>query len=314
VKFTREFKVGLIFLAAIALFIWGFNFLKGTNLFSKTRYFYAVYDKVDGLEKSNKVLVNGLRIGQVQDMDFIEGSPKIIVEMYIKSDIEIPDNSVAKIFATDLLGSKAVEIVMGDSPVYLVDGDTLISSLESSLKDQLTEEVEPLKRKAIVLINSIDSVMAVIQSIFNENTRQNLASTIENIRNTLRNAESVSANIDTILNNEKNRVGAILANLESISRNLDGNNEKINNILTNFETLSDSLASSDLSKTVREAGVAINNLKEISDKINRGEGTIGQLFTNDSLYYNLEKSTSSLDKLLEDIRLNPKRYVKLSLF
>jgi phospholipid/cholesterol/gamma-HCH transport system substrate-binding protein len=314
VKFTREFKVGLIFLAAIALFIWGFNFLKGTNLFSKTRYFYAVYDKVDGLEKSNKVLVNGLRIGQVQDMDFIVGSPKIIVEMYIKSDIEIPDNSVAKIFATDLLGSKAVEIVMGDSPVYLVDGDTLISSLESSLKDQLTEEVEPLKRKAIVLINSIDSVMAVIQSIFNENTRQNLASTIENIRNTLRNAESVSANIDTILNNEKSRVGAILANLESISHNLDGNNEKINNILTNFETLSDSLASSDLSKTVREAGVAINNLKEISDKINRGEGTIGQLFTNDTLYYNLEKSTSSLDKLLEDIRLNPKRYVKLSLF
>ncbi len=313
-KFTREFKVGLIFLAAIALFIWGFNFLKGTNLFSKTRYFYAVYDKVDGLEKSNKVLVNGLRIGQVQDMDFIEGSSKIIVEMYIKSDIEIPDNSIAKIFATDLLGSKAVEIVMGDSPAYLEDGDTLVSSLESSLKDQLTEEVEPLKRKAIVLINSIDSVMAVIQSIFNENTRQNLASTIENIRNTLRNAESVSANIDTILNNEKNRVGAILANLESISRNLDGNNEKINNILTNFETLSDSLASSDLSKTVREAGVAINNLKEISEKINRGEGTIGQLFTNDSLYYNLEKSTSSLDKLLEDIRLNPKRYVKLSLF
>jgi len=314
VKFTREFKVGLIFLAAIALFIWGFNFLKGTNLFSKTRYFYAVYDKVDGLEKSNKVLVNGLRIGQVQDMDFIEGSSKIIVEMYIKSDIEIPANSVAKIFATDLLGSKAVEIIMGDSPIYAGDGDTLISSLESSLKDQLTDEVEPLKRKAIVLINSIDSVMAVIQSIFNENTRQNLASTIENIRNTLRNAESVSANIDTILNNEKSRVGAILANLESISRNLDGNNEKINNILTNFETLSDSLASSDLSKTVHEAGVAINNLKEISDKINRGEGTIGQLFTNDTLYYNLEKSTSSLDKLLEDIRLNPKRYVKLSLF
>jgi phospholipid/cholesterol/gamma-HCH transport system substrate-binding protein len=314
VKFTREFKVGLIFLAAIALFIWGFNFLKGTNLFSKTRYFYAVYNKVDGLEKSNKVLVNGLRIGQVQDMDFIEGSSKIIVEMYIKSDIEIPANSVAKIFATDLLGSKAVEIIMGDSPIYAGDGDTLISSLESSLKDQLTDEVEPLKRKAIVLINSIDSVMAVIQSIFNENTRQNLASTIENIRNTLRNAESVSANIDTILNNEKSRVGAILANLESISRNLDGNNEKINNILTNFETLSDSLASSDLSKTVHEAGVAINNLKEISDKINRGEGTIGQLFTNDTLYYNLEKSTSSLDKLLEDIRLNPKRYVKLSLF
>ena len=313
-KLTREFKVGLLFLAAIALFIWGFNFLKGTSLFTSTRYFYAVYDKVDGLERSNKVLVNGLRIGQVQDMDFIEGSSKIIVELYIKSDIKIPRNSVAKIFGTDLLGSKAVEIVMGDSPQLLQDGDTLTSTLESSLKDQLSEQVEPLKRKAIVLINSVDSVMAVIQSIFSENTRQNLASSIENIRITLMNAESVSSNIDTILKSEKSRISAIITHLESISHNLEGNNKKINNIITNFETLSDSLVSSDLSKTVREAGVAINNLKEISDKINRGEGTIGKLFTNDSLYYNLEKSSSNLDKLLEDIRLNPKRYVKLSLF
>ncbi len=313
-KLTREFKVGLLFLAAIALFIWGFNFLKGTSLFTSTRYFYAVYDKVDGLERSNKVMVNGLRIGQVQDMDFVEGSSKIIVELYIKSDIRIPRNSVAKIFGTDLLGSKAVEIVMGDSPQLLEDGDTLTSTLESSLKDQLSEQVEPLKRKAIVLINSVDSVMAVIQSIFSENTRQNLASTIENIRITLMNAESVSSNIDTILKSEKSRISAIITHLESISHNLEGNNKKINNIITNFETLSDSLASSDLSKTVREAGVAINNLKEISNKINRGEGTIGKLFTNDSLYYNLEKSSSNLDKLLEDIRLNPKRYVKLSLF
>jgi phospholipid/cholesterol/gamma-HCH transport system substrate-binding protein len=273
-----------------------------------------VYDKVDGLERSNKVLVNGLRIGQVQDMDFIEGSSKIIVELYIKSDIKIPRNSVAKIFGTDLLGSKAVEIVMGDSPQLLQDGDTLTSTLESSLKDQLSEQVEPLKRKAIVLINSVDSVMAVIQSIFSENTRQNLASSIENIRITLMNAESVSSNIDTILKSEKSRISAIITHLESISHNLEGNNKKINNIISNFETLSDSLVSSDLSKTVREAGEAINNLKEISNKINRGEGTIGKLFTNDSLYYNLEKSTSSLDKLLEDIRLNPKRYVKLSLF
>lgn len=313
-KLTREFKVGLLFLAAIALFIWGFNFLKGTSLFTSTRYFYAVYDKVDGLERSNKVLVNGLRIGQVQDMDFIEGSSKIIVELYIKSDIKIPRNSVAKIFGTDLLGSKAVEIVMGDSQQLLQDGDTLTSTLESSLKDQLSEQVEPLKRKAIVLINSVDSVMAVIQSIFSENTRQNLASSIENIRITLMNAESVSSNIDTILKSEKSRISAIITHLESISHNLEGNNKKINNIISNFETLSDSLVSSDLSKTVREAGVAINNLKEISDKINQGEGTIGKLFTNDSLYYNLEKSSSNLDKLLEDIRLNPKRYVKLSLF
>jgi len=314
VKITREIKVGLVFLASIAVFIWGFNFLKGTSLFSGKRVLYAVYDKVDGLEKANKVKVNGLNIGQVSDMDFMEGSSKIVAEFYIKSKIRIPRNSVARIYATDLLGSKAVEIILGDSEELVESGDTLRSEMESSLKDQLSEQVEPLKKKALVLINSVDSVMMVIQGIFNENTRQSLAFSLENIRNTLGNLENASSNIDTILISGKTRVQNIMINIESISRNLKENNENINKILGNFAALSDSLNEADIPQTLRDANEAINNLKAISEKINSGEGTMGQLITNDSLYLELNNSMSSLNLLLEDIRLNPKKYVKLSLF
>lgn len=313
-KISREIKVGLVFLASVAIFVWGFNFLKGTSMFSGSRLLYAVYDKVDGLDKANKVKVNGLNIGQVKDLDFLEGSSKIVAEFYIKSEIKIPVNSVARIYATDLLGSKAVEIILGDSKEYLQSGDTLKSEMESSLKDQLSEQVEPLKKKALVLINSVDSVMMVIQSIFNENTRSSLASSLENIRNTLGNLESASSNIDTILISEKTRVQNIMANAESISRNLRENNENINTILTNFASLSDSLADAEIPQTLRDASMAVNNLKVISDKINHGEGTLGQLIANDSLYLQLNNSMNSLNLLLEDIRLNPKKYVKLSLF
>nr|NQU91367.1 MCE family protein [Bacteroidota bacterium] len=313
-KISRELKVGFIFVAAVAVFIWGFNFLKGTDLLSGKRVLYAVYEKVDGLQKANNVMINGLKIGQVSDLRFIPGTSKILAEFYIKSSIEIPIDSEAKIYSTDLLGGKAVEIIMGASTNYVVSEDTLTSSMESSLRDQVNEQVEPLKRKAIALMRSVDSVMTVIQSIFNENTRHNLTSTVENIRNTLRNLENASSNIDTIIGDEKNKINKIMSNLESITRNLENNNENINVILSNFAALSDSLASAEIPQTFRDAKLAINNLKELSDKINRGEGTIGKLFTNDSLYFHLEKSTSELNKLLEDIRLNPKRYVKFSLF
>ncbi len=313
-KISRELKIGVVFVAAIALFYWGINFLKGTDLFSEQRFVYAVYDEIDGLEKDNKVMINGLNIGQVNKLGFIPGSSKIIAKLYIKRDIEIPKNSIARIYSINLLGGKAVEIILGDDVELAESGDTLIAKMETSLRDQVNDQVEPLKRKAVALINSVDSVMSVIQSIFNENTRISLANTIENIRSTLSNLESASSNIDIILATEKSRINSIMTNLDSIAHNLEANNQNINTILSNFAMLSDSLVEADIPQTVKDAGVAINKLKEIADKINSGQGTIGQLFTNDSLYFQIEQSTSNLNKLLEDIRLNPKKYVKLSLF
>jgi phospholipid/cholesterol/gamma-HCH transport system substrate-binding protein len=314
VKISKEFKVGFTFITAVLIFVWGFNLLKGTDMLSKGRYFYAVYNRVDGLTPDNRVLINGLAVGKVSRLTLMPETNKILVEIYLRDEIQIPENSIARIHGTDLLGSKAIEIQLGNAKQYAVSYDTLQSEVEQALLDQVNEQVEPLKLKAIALINSVDSVMSVIQSIFNEGTRSNLHATIERITNILINAERTTSTLDTILSAEKIRVRNIMKNIESISTNLEANNENINSIFTNLAILSDSLASAEIPQTMHDAQDAIARLNAITDKINDGDGTIGQLLTNDSLYIYLENSTNSLNLLLEDIRENPKKYVKFSIF
>ncbi|NCA84807.1 MAG: MCE family protein [Clostridia bacterium] len=313
-KISKELKVGFIFVVAVGLLIWGVNLLKGFNVFSDQRYLYAVYDRVDGLQRDNKVLVNGLSIGKVSGLWLNPENATIVAELMIQNEVDIPANSIARIYGTDLLGSKAIELKLGNSPRMSQSGDTLISEIEQSLMDQVSDQVQPLKKKAISLINSIDSVMTVVQSIFNEDMRDNLTASITNIRNTLRNVESASGNLDTIFINQKYRINNILVNVESISENLKDNNENVTAIMANFAALSDSLAQSEIPQTLRDARTAIARIDAITQRLSSGEGTVGQLLTNDSLYIELENSTSSLNKLLEDIRQNPKRYVKFSLF
>ncbi|HZK07097.1 MAG TPA: MlaD family protein [Bacteroidales bacterium] len=313
-KISKEFKIGIVFIVAVGLLIWGINLLKGFNVFDKQRYLYAVYNRVDGLQRDNQVLVNGLSIGKINNLKLNPDNATIMAELMIHNDLPIPANSIARIYSTDLLGSKAIEIKLGDSPRTAQSGDTLTSEIEQNLLDQVNEQMEPLKKKAISLINSVDSVIAVVQSIFNEDTRNNLSATIQNIRNTLQNVENASGNIDTILMNEKYRINRILINVESITENLKDNNDHINAVMSNFAALSDSLAQSELPQTLRDARNAIARIDEITQRLGKGEGTVGQLLTNDSLYIELENTTSTLNKLLEDIRQNPKRYVKFSLF
>lgn len=311
---SKEFKVGFLFLVAAGLFIWGFNFLKGTDIFGARRVLYVVYDQVEGLEPANKVKISGLNIGQVTRLTFIEGTSQVAVELYISNDIPIPENSIARLYSTDLLGGKAVEIILGDSPTLSRSGDTLVPAMEQSLREQVTEQVEPLRLRVVALINSVDSVLLQVQSVFSESNKYNLSESFENISSSISSFQSAVSNLDTILDTEKSRINTIMTNFESITTNLEKNNEQINNIFNNLAVLSDSLVASDIPQTVREAHTAMLNLREISEKLNSGEGTMGQLLTNDSLYIQLEQSTESLNKLLEDLRLNPKRYVRFSLF
>jgi phospholipid/cholesterol/gamma-HCH transport system substrate-binding protein len=313
-KISKELKIGIIFIVAVGLLIWGVNLLKGFNVFNDQRYLYAVYDRVDGLQRDNKVMVNGLSVGKVNSLKLNPENATIVAELMISTELDIPVNSIARIYGTDLLGSKAIELKLGDSPLIVQNGDTLISEIEQSMMDQISEQVQPLKKKAISLINSIDSVITVVQTIFNDDTRNNVTASIQNIRNTLRNVESASGNLDSILMDERHRINRILLNVESITTNLKDNNEHVSAVLANFAALSDSLAQSEIPQTLRDARNAIARIEDITQRLNNGEGTIGQLLTNDSLYIELENSTSSLNKLLEDIRQNPKRYLKFSVF
>ncbi len=313
-KISVEVRVGLLFIAAVALFIWGFNFLKGTQIFGSKRIFYAVYEKVEGLEPANKIKVSGLNIGQVRHLGFIPGTALIYAELYIKSDIPIPRNSIARIYSTDLLGGKAIEIVLGDSKELAQSGDTLRSEMEQSIREQVSQQVEPIQKRALALINSLDSLLVSIQTVFNPESQDNITSIFENIRIAIISIKNSATTVDSLLLKEKSRVDKIMSNVEKITANLRDNNQEITNILKNMSSISDSLAASDIPQTLRDAQVAMENLKLISEKLNSGEGTMGQILNNDTLYLNLQQSTENLNKLLEDMRLNPKRYVKFSVF
>ncbi len=314
-KIAREIKVGFLFLASLALLIWGYNYLKGKNLFSNERIFYAVYTEIDGLTQANDISIHGFKVGQVQDVYFDKShTGEIIVELAITDDYPIPRNSVARIFSSGLMGSKEISIILGDQTEFAQSGDTLLADIEGSLKDEVNRQVQPLKRKAEELMGSIDSMVTIFQTIFNSGAQANLASSFENIRKTFYNLQHTSSKMDTLIDYESDRLSEIIEHIESISHNLDDNEENISNILTNFSSLSDSLARADVGGTFMNVNRSMTDLQNIIQRINNGDGTVGKLLQNDSLYLHLEKSAADLNRLLEDIKLHPKRYVKFSIF
>jgi phospholipid/cholesterol/gamma-HCH transport system substrate-binding protein len=269
---------------------------------------------VNGLVKANWVMINGVKVGEVSGINFMDSKGNVLVEMSVDNSIQIPLNTVARIYNSDVLGSKAIEFVLGDTAVLAESGDTLSSSMQPSLTEEVSYQMLPIKLKAESVMASLDSVLAVIQYVFNEDTRENLARSFESIKFTIQNLENTTYNLDTLVSTQRNRLAAIFANVESISGNIKNSNSKLTNIINNFSAISDSLSKAKIVNTINNANLAISNFSKITDKINKGEGTLGLLINNDSLYNGLEKSSKDLDLLLEDLKLNPQRYVQVSVF
>jgi phospholipid/cholesterol/gamma-HCH transport system substrate-binding protein len=315
VKIRKEVKVGIVTTLAIACFIYGFNFLKGKNLFSSQRKFYAVYNDIDGLVEANPLMINGFKVGLVGAIKLANDTTgNIIVTILLDNDVNVPKNSVAKVVSSDILGSKAVQLILGRGADFAVSGDTLISAQEDNLKAAVNKTIAPLQKKAEGLITSIDSVMVVVQQVFNESARQNLAKSFESIKLAITSLETTSFRLDTMVMSEKGKISSILTKVNSLATTLANNSDKLGNIINNFSNISDSLAKSNLTAAINNANVALNQASTIMTKINSGQGTVGMLVNNDSLYRKLDKSTEDLDKLLKDLRVNPERYVHISVF
>lgn len=315
-KISKEFKIGIVVVLAIVAFIWGLNFLKGSNLFSHKYYLYAVYPKIDGLIEANPLLVNGYKIGQVNKISLVQknGGYQVLVKFLLTEDVQIPKGSVAKAVSSDLLGSKAVELVYSANSDLMNSGDTLKSEVEESLKASVDKRIAPLQAKAENLISSIDSVMTVVNSVLNKKTRDNLDKSFESVRKAILSLEQTAYKLDDLIGSEKVKISSILSHLNGITANLDKNGQKIDNILTNFSNLSDTLAKAKLKEAIANADKSLIELNTLLSKINQGQGTLGKLAKNDSLYTNLNKSSEDLDKLLKDLRVNPERYIHFSVF
>lgn len=308
-KISNETKVGVLASIAIATLIMGYSFLKGNDLFSDENEFYAKYDRVDGLATSKPVLINGYQIGRVSSLKLLP-SGKILVQFKINPNYSIPKNTIARIESTDLLGSKAVVFELGDGNNFAESGDTLNSHVQTDLMDQ----VEPVQKKAEQIIARMDSVLTSVNNTLNPEFQRNFDRSFVSIARTLETLEKTTKTVDGLVNDQSSKISSIMTNFESISTNFKNNNVKINTIMNNLDKVSDDLAKSNFTQTIAEANQAVLDLQVILNKVNSGNGTLSQLINDEKMYINLNNAAENLDKLMIDLKANPKRYVSFSVF
>lgn len=301
---------------AIAAFIWGLSFLKGTNLFGRKFYLYALYPKIENLFPANPVQINGYKIGQIKSIGLVQrnGRNLVLVKMLINDPVRIPRHSIARAVSADLLGSKAIEIIFSQDIEYTKDGDTLNAETEQGIKESFNRQIAPLQAKAEKLVGSIDSVMTVVNMVLNRETRENIEQSFASVRRAILSLEQTSYRMNDFITAANPKMKEVLGNLAMITANLNKSEAKINNILANFSAMSDSLAKSQIKSAIASADNSLKELNTLLTKINQGQGTLGKMAKNDSLYNNLNKSAEKLEKLLQDVRMNPKRYVHFSIF
>lgn len=314
----RKYKytfIGFVITVSVAAFIWGLYFLKGRDIFNKENSYYAVYDKIDGLTASSPVLVNGFKVGQVTVITFHpDKSGRLVVQIITRKDLELPDSTVARITSIDLMGNKAIQLMTSRFKTYHKDGDTLFADIEPSLTEQVSIQMLPVKKQAENLMHEMQQALEIIKYIFNAQTRDNLTKSFESIKLTVENLAHSSGNLDTLVSMQTTRLNIIFANVESITSNLKSNNAAITTILTNLSAITDSLTRTKFVQTIYNVNKTLDQTAVIFEKINRGEGTLGQLLKNDTMYQNLQNASRNLNRLLIDVKENPKKYVQYSLF
>lgn len=312
---SREIRVGILVTAGIAMLYIGLNFLKGKNIFSRSRTYYAVFEDVDQLMVSATVQVNGFKVGIVDEVRFSsKNSTKVLVKFLITEDnLVIPDDTEAHI-VSDLLGSRTLDLQLGASNLPAESGDTLTSVIERGITDEIKSALLPLKVKIENLAGSVDTVLSGLNNVFNKKTQDGLVNSFESVNTSILRFEHTVTEFDLLVTNERGKLSRIFTNVESITENLKNNNEKLSSVFANIDRITDDVAKSNVKKTMEDLQKSMQSLKAIVEKTERGEGSLGKLIVDDSLYTNLNQSSMNLSLLLEDMKANPKRYVHFSVF
>ena len=283
------------------LFLLGFNFLNGTSLFKKEKILFAKYENVEGLQVGTKVTVNGLSVGKVAKIDFLPNSSKILVSFTIRNDVVFSKNSVAELYEARLIGGKSIAI----HPVYdnftkFKSGDTLESSVKPGLTDVVNQQIAPLQQKLEKVLVNADSLFSGVNNVLNSEGKNNLSITLENLSSAVKSTDELVSRFNSISKNQNQNINKIVTNLAKVSENLN--------------KITDSLSSTNLKKTIYNFEKLSSNFNHVLLEIKGGNGTLNKLLYEDSLYQNLKNSSDAIEKLLRDLKSNPKRYVHFSLF
>ncbi len=308
----KEIKIGFLVLLSLIALIWGFQFLKGSNIFVPGERYYGTYSQVDGLNEGAPIYYRGFKVGMVENIKLHPTKRgKFLISFVLTEDFHLPKNTVAQIYSIDLMGSKAIQLIEGNSTEPLIPGDTLLTNTMGDLMHQMGMEVLPLKDKAERLLVHFDSVLVGISEVFSEQNKSNLDMAILDFTLSMNNLKNLSAKLDGTLG-ENGEIGRSFQNIESFTETLKLQSKNLTLTMENLASLSENLKNSDLEGLIAQADSTLQVASRTMDKITTGNGTMGKLINDQSLYLNLRDASANLDRLLADVRHNPERYVHFS--
>jgi phospholipid/cholesterol/gamma-HCH transport system substrate-binding protein len=299
-KLSREIKTAILVIASILLFIWGYSFLKGRDLFTNYKNLYVEYKNVEGLAVSSPVTINGMVVGKVNSITINNETGQIRVEMQINSDFPIKKTSVAEIYAPSPIGGKQIAIIPNNEGEEAVNGDMLVSSSKLGLTDELAKQMEPLKDKITKLLDNANAMLENVNQVLDTKSKENLRKSLADLSETIAAFKATSHEVNSMVTQNKSKFNGTMANVEKAS--------------ANFSKVSDSIAKINIGKTVKSLEKTLADVDKLMGDMQAGKGTMGKLMKDDALYTNFNKTSKELELLLQDLRLNPTRYVNVSLF
>ena len=296
-KLSNEIKTAILVLSGILMFIVGFSYLKSNNIFSSDRTFFAIYDDIEGVSVGTPVTVSGFNVGSIQDISFYQNTMDILVKFRVEKKVKFSKNSVAQIYETGLIGGKALAILPNNGPLAQ-SGDTLSSSVAPGLTELVNDKLSPLQEKIESTFVSADSLLKNINNVLDVNSQNQIKESFSQLSDLAINLKESAENLNSIINSNEIKINDIVSNVDNFS--------------SNFSSLSNSF--SDVELIIGNLTKTSNNLNSIIDEISSGDGTFNQLIYDDSMIKSLNEASNNLNLLMEDLRLNPKRYVHFSLF
>lgn len=306
-KIRREAKIGLYALLMLIALYWGINFLKGKDIFNRTRTYFATYEQVSGIQSSSPIMIRGYKVGVVSDIIYHpEISDKIVLEFSINSRYRIPENSQARIFSDGLMGGKAVEIILGNSDRFLQNRDTLHSSMDKDILEVAGSELEFLKQKVTQVADNLTKTLATLNEILTQNS--------DNINGSLTNLTQLSESLNRLVTSEHENLRGIIANINTFTQTLNRNAGNMDKIMGDLGTISGKLAETDITAMGDNLTASLDKLNLILNRIESGDGSLGRLINDKELYDSLTAATGNLAQLLEDLKANPGRYVNVTVF
>jgi phospholipid/cholesterol/gamma-HCH transport system substrate-binding protein len=300
-KLSREIKTTFLVIGGVLLFVFGFSFLKGKSFFEKDKIIYPVYDEVEGLLEGAKVTINGLVIGKIMKIDFLPNTTRILITMSVRNELDFSPQSEAILYEAGLIGGKAIQIdPVFDSKSIVKSGDTLVSALKPGLTELINKQIEPLQLKIENMLTSADSLFIGVGNILNNDSQENLKSILKNLSLSTSKINDASISLVEILKKNQSNIDNTFENFAETSDNL--------------KTITDSISQANLAVAINKFTNTIESLDGIVATIESGNGTMGKLVKDETLYQNLSQASKELEDLLSDLKSHPKRYVHFSLF